>query len=313
VVTVKINNVTVVQTSVPLKFFTLGVPALTAGDAVLVESSLLPGCAHGLSAQWTQIMVGGAAPAPQILPPLCQGQSFVDVGQLRVGALVQLKVTGQNTHFFGASASNFVCPTQPLPFPGSVQALQNTCGGNQWIPSINEPVTSLVPVQTTLFAPPDGTQGEMLQPTLVWEDLNQGCNEAKTFDIEISTDPALAANVVKFYGVISPNQWLNIKNNLAYSTTYHWRVRGNANNLTGPWSVPFKFTTIPQPTAPNQPNDDDVVRDRYFVEDCCPFFRKVIVVNGTHDSAYAKAVAQAASNCTIDPLEVDKDFQVSPC
>lgn len=314
-VNVTLNGAKIINASVPLSFFTLGVPMLKANDTIVVEASIPPGCDGPTPApQSSKIVVKGAPPAPGIGAPLCEGQTFVEVVSLRLGALVELNVSGQNPQFFGASAATVFCNTPALPFPGVVVALQNTCGGNSWTPSPNASVNPLTPFAITLFNPPDGSLNEMLQPTLQWDDKDTGCNKASSFDLQLSTDAAFAANVVNINGFVTSMNLFPIKNDLAFSTTYHWRVRANANNLKGPWAVPFRFTTIPKPTDPNAvPMDNQMQRDRYFVEDCCPNFRKVVTAFGTHDQAYATVAMKAASTCSMSRLEVDANFKLGPC
>lgn len=254
---------------------------------------------------------------PTILAPLCEGQTFVQIDQLRPGAMVEVQVNGAAL-VFGSSTPFAKITTPPLIAGTTVMARQNTCGGaadwSAWSPSTMQ-VGSSKPVKPLPTAPTNGATGMAVKPTLFWADPGSICNAATSFDVQVARDAGFSVGVQNF-GSVTSHSW-TLPAALPNSTRHFWRVKAHRGSLVSAWSTPFSFTTVAAGTRPKPGggggNDNDVVRDRCFVEDCCPLYRRVITVSGTYNDAYAKAVKQAGSTCTVSPLEVPCNSKVPPC
>lgn len=256
--------------------------------------------------------------APTVLPPFCEGQTSVSLDNLRPGAMVELRVNGQ-VFVFGAPAKltpNITVPA--LIAMTTVTARQNTCGDPaSWGPSSPPTIQvgSTTPVVPQASVPFNHATNVSTKPTLMWNDPASICNAATSFDLELATNTTFTAGVQSFSGITAALHTLTTA--LPFSTQFFWRVRAHKGAKTTGWSAVFAFTTVAQGAHPTggggTGNDADVVRQRCFIEDCCPLFRKVIQETGTYNDAYAKAVAQAGSTCYVQPLEVPCNTKVDPC
>jgi hypothetical protein len=322
-VTIKRGTSPIVSGCVPTGTFTfLGLSPLAASKAPdIVATVEFPGCKeHTSPVQSQAVAVGNSPPGPPLIQPPCAGSDYVVLDQLHYLATVELAIKSQSlntTLLLGAPGTSLTYHFGfALPADAQLRAMQSICSNPySWgSPSNWVSVKSLTPGKPSLFSPPDKAQNEPVDPVLSWDYVGNGCNDTFIFDIEISTDSQFASGVMKLYGYQTGLEVLHLTNGLAYGTKYYWRVRARKGTVTGLFSDPFSFTTVAQnPSDPGGQDDNQVVRTRYFIEDCCPLMRKVVAEVGTHDDALAKARANAGSTCTVYDLEVPSNYQVPPC
>lgn len=115
----------------------------------------------------------------------------------------------------------------------------NTGGNSAWSTSwsfMTEAPPLSVPSSPTLVSPTDNANGISTSPKLQW----QASENASSYHVQVSTSPDFSSLTVNQSGVNEASLSLN---NLANTTTYHWRVR--AVNQTGEsaWSGSWRFTT----------------------------------------------------------------------
>lgn len=254
---------------------------------------------------------------PGISSPLCEGGTSITLSALHPGATVELTVNGSTILLGAASTTMPNYPVSPLQSPQTVTARQNTCGEpTSWSPYQKEPVNSSKPVLPKLFGPVDGATAVPTNVTLQWTDPGTFCNRAAAFDLQVSIDKTFMGVIAFSQNNITSLAWM-VFPALQYDTTYFWRVRSHRGALTTLWTKAFQFTTVKksqQPSPPGQtPPDGDIRRDRCFVQDCCPNYRRVIKQYGTYNEAYENAVLKSPASCTIEPLEVPCDSKVAPC
>jgi hypothetical protein len=238
---------------------------------------------------------------PKIKEPLCQGDTSIVLSELRRGATVELTVNG-DTIVFGAADLSKSIPVGPLTFPQTVTARQNTCGDpGSWSQLRKAVVNTAAPVAPKLNTPVNNATKVSLTPTLSFADLGAYCNRANSLDVQIATNAGFTTQLQKTTVGGSTNFWIPSK--LKVSTTYFWRVRANhSGQPSSAWST-FKFTTAADDSGGHPPPPPPGNQDFCFTEDCCPYFRRVIVVNApTQADAMAKAIAQSPG-CSITPID----------
>jgi hypothetical protein len=107
------------------------------------------------------------------------------------------------------------------------------------------------PAAPVLVSPLDSSEAVARNPFLDWNNVPN----ATSYRVQVSTVPNFGTTVVNIV-VTSSNYTVNPA--LAYNTLYYWRVNATNGSGTGPWSVVWSFTTIPNlppaPTLINPPN-----------------------------------------------------------
>ena len=162
------------------------------------------------------------------------------------------------------------------PLPGPMPAVNDFTLGNTAVAAagdytltitgndgVNERSTDLTltvfdaaPGASTNMAPADAAVDEAIQPTFEWSAIA----DAVTYVLEVSDDMAFSNIVHTVSGLTGTTYDLPIE--LAFSTTYYWRVRGvNPCNTTD--STTTSFTTVPSPGA----CADGVVGTDYYMDD----------------------------------------------
>jgi len=175
------------------------------------------------------------------------GDSTVDVGNLHIGALVEVDINGVPTQFT-AAATHKTFSVSTLTAGVVVTARQGLCNPPVWSnPSTAATVgvTGLIP--PICVSPPDKIHNEMLTPPLEWEYLPKNCESPTTyFDIEVSTDPTFPILAFSKYNYDTASNQITVMPALKHNTTYFWRVRGRLPGVSpGPWvATPFRFTTM---------------------------------------------------------------------
>ncbi|HRE11846.1 MAG TPA: hypothetical protein PLN22_13615 [Ignavibacteria bacterium] len=97
-----------------------------------------------------------------------------------------------------------------------------------------------------LTAPVNGAVNVSLTGLLDWDSLTT----AKTYRVQIDEDSAYSTPVLDSADLVNSN--MNIApGRLANNTQYFWRVRGESEGGTGPWSYSYRFRTIV--AIPNAP------------------------------------------------------------
>ncbi len=254
-------------------------------------------------------------PMDQIKPPsvdvLCEGMTSFNVFNLRLGAMVEVTANGK-TLVYGAGTAAISVPVSPLTVPQTVTARQNTCGDpGSWSALAKVVVGAAKPVSPGLTSPANNATKISTTPTLIFADLGTFCNRANSFDVQIATNAAFTSQVQTTNVGSGTNFWIPPKK-LKFSTLYFWRVRSNhVGQVSSAWTT-FKFTTVADGQPPQPPGTPPPPQSFCFIEDCCPYMRRVIVVTATSQAdAEAQARAKAASNCTITPT--DCNTKVPPC
>ncbi len=251
----------------------------------------------------------------QIKPPsvdvLCEGMTSFNVFNLRLGAMVEVTANGK-TLVYGAGTAAISVPVSPLTVPQTVTARQNTCGDpGSWSALAKVVVGAAKPVSPGLTSPANNATKISTTPTLIFADLGTFCNRANSFDVQIATNAAFTSQVQTTNVGSGTNFWIPPKK-LKFSTLYFWRVRSNhVGQVSSAWTT-FKFTTVADGQPPQPSGTPPPPQSFCFIEDCCPYMRRVIVVTATSQAdAEAQARAKAASNCTITPT--DCNTKVPPC
>ncbi len=125
----------------------------------------------------------------------------------------------------------------------------NAGGESAW--SATWQFTTLVaaPGATVLSLPADGATEMDLAPTLDW--VAASASGTVLYDVEVGTDASFQnANTLVFADTRAETQV--VLPDLAFMTTYYWRVRAGNEAGSGPWSDIRSFTTRlpPAPSAP---------------------------------------------------------------
>jgi hypothetical protein len=250
---------------------------------------------------------------PTFIGPICEGDTKVKIKQLRRGATVELTVNG-GVIVFGASEPYMEWPVAALTFPQTVAARQNTCGApNTWSGVGKEVVGSATPVAPKLTTPANGAVKVSTNPMLAWVDMGVFCNRATSFEVQLATNAAFSQNLQKASFPASTNVWFP-PTKLKFNTQYLWRVRSiHLSQPASAWTL-FKFTTVQQGQTPTPTDNQPGAQTFCFVEDCCPFMRrKIVVTANSFNEAMALAIKQAASNCTITPVDCNDQTAGRPC
>jgi photosystem II stability/assembly factor-like uncharacterized protein len=154
--------------------------------------------------------------------------------------------------------------------------LLGTIGRGVW----KRPVSQVTaPIMPTLLTPLNKTIGTPIDLTLNWNALPN----ALTYRLQISTDSTFAK--IPFEWNITGTTSKKVFN-LAYNTTYYWRVNASNDCGTGLYSAKFSFTTILAPPM------------------------QFLPMNGTSfDSTLTiRFIWKASSGATSYKLQISKDF-----
>ena len=243
---------------------------------------------------------------PTIKPPLCEGQFFVILDDMKKDATVELTVNGE-TLVLTAPGTFKKFTTDPLKPNTAVQARQNLCGDanswSVWSPANNQ-VASVTPPKPVLVYPANGANPVAVNTQLTWNSPNSECNFPTSYDVQIATDSAFTRDL---FQTNAPSPALTVPA-LKFQTQYFWRVQSNKGGRTSGYPAPFSFTTqqqhVPAPTGPGTPPPSGP-RDYCFIETCFDVPR-VIVISGEDsvEKAHQKAVDKAGSNCNVSDLDV---------
>lgn len=250
----------------------------------------------------TTLQKAGQIKPPLVVEPLCEGQTDLSINAMRLGAMVELTANG-TTLVFGAGTTSLSVKVSPLTFPQTVTVRQNTCGDPaSWSALRKAVVNSSKPLSPKQTAPANGAANVSVTPMLTWLDIGAYCSRAQSFDVQIATNAAFTSQLQQTTLPGATNVWFP-PTKLKFSTVYQWRVRSNhAGQAASAWST-SKFTTAAEGKKPGSNPPPPGSQDFCFVEDCCPFFRRKIVVNApTQADAMAKAIAQSPG-CSITPCD----------
>jgi hypothetical protein len=99
--------------------------------------------------------------------------------------------------------------------------------------------------EATLSSPAPGSTGAALAPNFQWSAVSG----ATGYQVQIADNPGFSPTLVS--KLIDTNVY-QYPEQLAYSTTYYWRVKAIASGIEGPWSVGV-FTTMDEPAPPPPP------------------------------------------------------------
>jgi hypothetical protein len=94
----------------------------------------------------------------------------------------------------------------------------------------------------TLSSPAPGSSGASRSPNFQWSAVSG----ASGYQIEIADNAGFSPTLQS--KLIDTNVW-QYPDQLAYSSTYYWRVKAIAAGIEGPWSVGV-FTTMAEPAPP---------------------------------------------------------------
>jgi hypothetical protein len=125
---------------------------------------------------------------------------------------------------------------------------RNVAGAGAWsvVFSFTTSVVVAIPRAPSLLSPPSGTTEMPLAVTLSWE----YSTDASSYLIQVATSQDFASPLIAQSGITGTNYSLR---NLAYNTTYYWRLRATNSAGTGDWSQKFLFTTAAETVIPTLP------------------------------------------------------------
>jgi hypothetical protein len=113
----------------------------------------------------------------------------------------------------------------------------------------------------TLLSPPNNTTVSSLTPDLDWSDIPS----ASSYNIQVSTEATFGALILDTAGLTASSYTL-VSGVLADSTTYYWRVRGEASGTQLEWSPAFNFNTSQSAVVAN----DKVLVEMFTNTSCIP-------------------------------------------
>ncbi|MFA5795483.1 MAG: DUF2341 domain-containing protein [Candidatus Brocadiia bacterium] len=98
----------------------------------------------------------------------------------------------------------------------------------------------------SLLLPTNNAETVSLMPTLSWSSSSY----ATAYNVQVAGDSNFSALIVDLVGLVST---IYQTSQLAYNTSYYWRVQAGRTGETTGWSAPYKFTTLlakPNPVTP---------------------------------------------------------------
>ncbi|WP_234572346.1 choice-of-anchor Q domain-containing protein [Rhodohalobacter sp. 614A] len=104
----------------------------------------------------------------------------------------------------------------------------------------------VLPETVVLTSPLDEAVNTTIKPEFIWESLES----ADEYHLQVSENSNLSSPIID-QTELEENSF-QPANDLDYSTTYYWRVRGINPGGTGEWSEVFTFTTLSLPEAADQ-------------------------------------------------------------
>ncbi|MEQ9105302.1 MAG: T9SS type A sorting domain-containing protein [Rhodothermales bacterium] len=200
-----------------------GLSPATAATGVSTSPTLSWGTVDGATAYDLQVAVGGftkSGSQPIVIEQTGLTTTSFDVTGLEFATEYLWRVRATNEGGAGAwtDAATFTTEAAPLVPPGAV----------------------------ALTSPADlATDVSPVNPSLTW---NAAANAA-TYDVQLATDAAFTLLIVNETGVAGTSVNAPL---LAYSTTYHWRVRGVNADGNGDWTT-ASFTTEAEVVPPTLP------------------------------------------------------------
>lgn len=250
---------------------TLNLPGLTSSQYVLSGGQLSPSTYYywhvaainsggtTWSERWSFNTVPAPPPAPVLNSP-ANGATGVSVTPLLnwndvpVGS-VTYQVQLSTDPNFGSTLidESGLTVSQYQVGPGILSGLSqyywrvratNAGGNGNW--SIVWMFTTAVgaPAAPILVSPLDSSVGVSRNPLLDWNNVPN----ATSYRVMVSIYPDFLSTVVNT--TVTTSQY-TVSTALAYNTKYYWRVNATNSSGTGPWSVIWNFTTIPNlPAAP---------------------------------------------------------------
>jgi hypothetical protein len=127
-----------------------------------------------------------------------------------------------------------------------VRATNTNNASGLWSETWNFTTESGTPEVISLIAPGNTTTKQIIRPVFTWE----GDNLATSYTLQLATTNQFTTGLQSF--TIPSGTTFTPEADLAYSTTYFWRVRANNDAIQGPFSATWSFTTIADP-KPYQP------------------------------------------------------------
>lgn len=115
----------------------------------------------------------------------------------------------------------------------------NAVGNGPWSAVWNFTTIVALPSAPNLLFPVNGAVNIPLNPTFDWDSISP----AQYYNIQIAYDSSFSAIVEDITGIpVSNYSFTN--SNLRNNTQYFWRISATNPAGTGPWAIPFKFSTI---------------------------------------------------------------------
>lgn len=180
------------------------------------------------------------------------GGTFEHAGNIEANRIVQLNLESGEWSRLGDGVKGIVRNTY-----SSVRALathdNDLYVGGFFTEAGGKPASSLarwsgapqVPLRILHFDPENNSVGISVHPKLDW----QHDEVADSYELIVSESEYFFDPVIH-EPALDPSSY-QITDDLEYSTTYHWKVRGANENGSGPWSDLWSFTTAAGP-VPDQ-------------------------------------------------------------
>jgi photosystem II stability/assembly factor-like uncharacterized protein len=169
----------------------------------------------------------------------------------------------------------------------------NTVGNGPWSLMWNFTTIVALPLAPNLILPVNGAVNIPLNPSFDWDSISP----AQYYSIQIAFDSSFSAVVEDITGIPVSNYTIT-SSNLRNNTQYFWRVSATNQAGSGPWSIPFKFSTIitiPPPPILVIPVNGAV---NVSITPLLKWWNDISVINYT---------LQVAKDSTFDSLVVDNN------
>jgi hypothetical protein len=230
--------------------------AYTAGSNVLfgIDS------ANTSLESYTDTLTGAVAPSSPANNAKITSTTFAVLAWTAVTGATSYTVAVNSTSDFLGTAQTFTitAATVANPIPSSGVASGLTAGATYyWMVRVATPVlgawstgrsfiTSLtapaLPAQPVI--PANGGIGVTVLPTFSWNVIAGATN----YEFVLGEDLTFA--IIDYSANTTSNIFVT-KEQLAFSTTYYWRVRATSASTTSAWTI-YSFTTVAKPVVPEQ-------------------------------------------------------------